>query len=226
MSHNIDTFKEYLEHCLAFARGVREVEKVEHKKAAEDFVLKVDQFVNAGGKSFTLGAPRLGSIKRPRSPDLVETMKTAKQILDAEDDDYPPPSPPPRVYIGYSNPINEALKHFGLPPNTGLADKQEERRSSELADFDVALADIKHQSLTLALPNEFEDEYNYGLTQIAALYEGGYGHVAADNLHFPFEGLKEDAVPSSPRRRVRLPRAIRNDHENDDDDDISASIEY
>jgi len=224
MSHNLDTFNEYLAHCLALARAITEEDRAAQKEAAQDFVLKVDQFVNAGGKSFTLGAPRLGSIKRPRSPDLVGMMKTAKQIIEEEDD--APSSPPPHVYIGYSNPINEALKHLGLPANTGEADNADAVRTAEELDFDVALADIKHQSLTLAMPPEFEEEYNYGISQIAALYEGGYGHVAADNLHFPFEGLKEDAVPSSPRRRVRLPRAIRNDHENDDDDDISASIEY
>lgn len=224
MSHNLDTFNEYLAHCLALARAITEEDKATQKEAAEDFVLKVDQFVNAGGKSFTLGAPRLGSIKRPRSPDLVGMMKTAKQIIEEEDD--APSSPPPHVYIGYSNPINEALKHLGLPANTGEADNADAVRTAEELDFDVALADIKHQSLVLEMPPEFETEYNYGLSQIAALYEGGYGHVAADNLHFPFEGLKEDAIPSSPRRRVRLPRAIRNDHENDDDDDISNSIEY
>jgi len=224
MSHNLDTFNEYLAHCLALARAITEEDKAKQKEAAEDFVLKVDQFVNAGGKSFTLGAPRLGSIKRPRSPDLVGMMKTAKQIIEEEDD--APSSPPPHVYIGYSNPIDEALKHLGLPANTGEADNNEAVRTAEQVDFDVALFEIRNQSLVLEMPPEFEAEYNYGLSQIAALYEGGYGHVAADNLHFPFEGLKEDAIPSSPRRRVRLPRAIRNDHENDDDDDISNSIEY
>lgn len=225
MSHNLDTFNEYLAHCLALARAVTEEDRAKQKEAAEDFVLKVDQFVNAGGKSFTLGAPRLGSIKRPRSPDLVQAMKTAKQIIEEEDN--APSSPPPQVYIGYSNPINEALKHLGLPANTGEADNIEAELTAEEKEWDVALIMLANPPpLTLALPREFEEEYQHDLSAIARLYESGYGHVDADEIELPsFKGLYENLTPPAPRR-VDLPRHLRNDHENDDDDDISDSVEY